>query len=260
MEYKNLRYSTHNKVAVLSIDRPKSLNALNGETISEIRSVLEHVKGDETIRVLILTGTGEKAFVAGADIKEIERLGLKEGHDFFQKGHQMNREIENLGIPTIAAINGLALGGGCELAMACTLRIVSENAKLGLPELGLGVIPGYGGTQRLARLIGRGRALWHLLTGELMDAQTAVETGLANLMVKREELVDQAIAVAEKIVTKAPLAVKMALIAVKYGVETDLETGLVLESALGNLAIASEDKREGITAFLEKRQPAFQGN
>lgn len=259
MEYKNLRYSTHNQVAILSIDRPKALNALNSETISEIRSVLEQVKGNEAIRVLILTGTGEKAFVAGADINEIERLGLKEGHDFFQKGHQMNREIENLGIPTIAAINGLALGGGCELAMACTLRIVSENAKLGLPELGLGVIPGYGGTQRLARLIGRGRALWHLLTGEMIDAQTAVETGLANLMVKPEELIDRAIAVAEKIVIKAPLAVKMALIAVKYGLETDLETGLVLESALGNLAIASEDKGEGITAFLEKRQPAFRG-
>lgn len=258
MEYRNLIYSTQNKVAILTINRPKKLNALNGETISEIRSALQEVKVSET-RVLVLTGAGEKAFVAGADIQEIENIGIKDGFDSLQQGHQMNREIEALGIPVIAAINGLALGGGCELAMACTIRIVSENAKLGLPELGLGVIPGYGGTQRLARLIGRGRALWHLLTGELIDAPTAVELGVASLMVKPEKLMDEVIGVAEKIAAKAPLAVKMALIAVKYGVDTDLETGLALESALANITIASADKCEGIKAFMEKRSPAFQG-
>jgi enoyl-CoA hydratase len=171
----------------------------------------------------------------------------------------MNFEIETLGIPTIAAINGLALGGGCELAMACSLRVVSETARLGLPELGLGVIPGYGGTQRLARLIGKGRALWYLLTGDMIDAQKAVEMGLANLIVKPEKLMEESLAVAKRISSKGPLAVKMALLAVKYGSEMDLESGLVLESALTNLVIASEDKKEGIAAFFEKRKPQYKG-
>ena len=244
---------------MLTIDRPKALNALNAETIEEIRAVLSGVKGNSDIRVLIVTGAGEKAFVAGADIGEIKDLGLKDGFDSMRTGHQMNYDIETLGIPTIAAVNGLALGGGCELAMSCTLRVLSEKAKLGLPELGLGVIPGYGGTQRLARLIGKGRALWYLLTGDMIDAAKAVDIGLANLMVKPDELMEKSIEVARKIATKAPLAVKMALFAVKYGLETDIETGLVLEAALVNLTIASKDKNEGIAAFLEKRKAEFKG-
>lgn len=259
MGYENVKYVVENGIGILTVDRPKVLNALNNQTIREIRSVLDEVKKDQTVRALVITGSGEKAFVAGADIGEIKDLGLKDGFDSMRAGHQMNFDIETLGIPTIAAVNGLALGGGCELAMSCTLRIVSENAKLGLPELGLGVMPGYGGTQRLARLIGKGRALWYLLTGEMIDAAKAVDIGLANLMVKPDELMGKSIEVARKIATKAPLAVKMALIAVKYGVETDLETGLILEAALANVAIGSKDKSEGIAAFFEKRKPEYKG-
>ena len=259
MGYENVKYIEENGIGILTVDRPKVLNALNGQTIREIRSVLGEVKGNEAVRVLVITGSGEKAFVAGADIGEIKDLGLKDGFDSMRTGHQMNYDIETLGIPTIAAVNGLALGGGCELAMSCSLRIVSENAKLGLPELGLGVIPGYGGTQRLARLIGKGRALWYLLTGDMIDAATSVDLGLANMMVKPEELMEKTLKIAGKIASKAPLAVKMALTAVKYGLETDLETGLILEIALANLAIASEDKNEGISAFFEKRKPEFKG-
>ena len=259
MGYENVKYVVENGIGILTVDRPKVLNALNNQTIREVRSVLDEVKRNEAVRVLVITGSGEKAFIAGADIGEIKDLGLKGGFDSMRTGQQMNYDIETLGIPTIAAVNGLALGGGCELAMACTLRIVSENAKFGLPELGLGVIPGYGGTQRLARLIGKGRAQWYLLTGDMIDAAKAVDIGLANLMVKPGELMEKSTEVARKIATKAPLAVKMALVALKYGLETDLETGLVLEAALGNVAIASQDKKEGIAAFFEKRKAEYKG-
>lgn len=259
MAYKNIQFKVEEGIGILTLDRPKALNALNTETIKEIRSVLADVKADEATKVLILTGAGEKAFGAGADIGEIKDLGLNEGFDFLRTGHQMNHEIETLGKATIAAINGLALGGGLELAMSCTLRIASEKAKLGLPELGLGVVPGYGGTQRLARLIGKGRALWYLLTGDMMDAAKALDFGLVNLMVKPDELMEKSIEAAKKIASKGPLAVKMTLFAVKYGTETDLETGLVLESALANLGVASEDKKEGIAAFFEKRKPEYKG-
>lgn len=259
MNFSNITFKADGGIGVLTIDRPKALNALNAQTIMEIQSVLTQIRETGDINVLILTGAGEKAFVAGADINEIEPLGLKDGFDFLQKGHRLNHDIESLGIPTIAAVNGLALGGGCELALACTLRIVAENAMFGLPELGLGVIPGYGGTQRLARMIGKGPALWYLLTGEMMNAAKALDFHIANMVVPQAELIEHTRKVAGKIKAKAPLAVKMALYAVHYGLETDLETGLVLESALANLTIASEDKREGITAFLEKRKPSFKG-
>ena len=172
----------------------------------------------------------------------------------------MNRQIEELGKPSIAAVNGLALGGGCELALSCTFRILSENARLGLPELGLGVIPGYGGTQRLSRIIGKSRALWTMLTGDMISAQEALQMGLANRVVKPEELIDAATEVARKISQKAPLAVKMAMTAVNRGTETDLETGLFLEAALANVLIGSKDKEEGIKSFLEKRKPNFSGS
>jgi enoyl-CoA hydratase len=259
MGYENIGFRTTDDVGILTIERAKALNALNGKTIREIRCVLAEVKENEEVKVLIITGAGEKAFIAGADIGEIKKLGLKEGFDFVRVGQQMNDDIETLGKPTIAAINGLALGGGCELALSCTLRVVSENAKLGLPELGLGVIPGYGGTQRLARLIGKGRALWYLLTGDMIEAKKAAEIGLANIVVKPDELMEKSIEIAKKVATKAPLAVKMALFAVNYGIETDLETGLMLESAFANVAIASKDKNEGIAAFFEKRKPEYKG-
>ena len=259
MEFQNIRFQKEENIGILTVDRPKALNALNGSTIQEICSVLKEVKTDDTLRLLIITGAGEKAFIAGADIGEIQGLTIKNGLEFLQTGHQMNRDIEALGKPTIAAINGLALGGGCELAMACSLRIISEKAKMGLPELGLGVIPGYGGTQRLARLIGKGRALWYLLTGDMIDATTAVDLGLANMVTKPEELMEKTLKLGKKISSKGPFAVKMALMAVNYGLETDLESGLALESALTNLALLSKDKEEGIAAFFEKRKPEYTG-
>jgi len=259
MGYDNVKYRVEGNIAILTIDRPKALNALNSKTIVEVRSAVGEAGEDESVRVLIITGSGDKAFVAGADISEFKDLGLKEGFGFVKKGHQMNRDIETLGKPVIAAVNGLALGGGCELAMSCTLRLVSEKAKLGLPELGLGVIPGYGGTQRLPRLIGKGPALWYLLTGEMINAEKAVDLGLASLVVKPDELMAKALDVAGKIAAKAPMAVKMAMCAVNYGAGVDLETGLVLESALTNVVIGTEDKNEGISAFFEKRKPDYKG-
>jgi len=259
MEYENVKYAVDNGVGVLTIDRPKAMNALSAQTIIEIRDALVKAKEDEAVKVLVITGSGDKAFIAGADIGEIKKLGLKDGFDFLRIGQQMNNEIENLGKPTIAAVNGLALGGGCEVAMSCTLRVVSENAKLGLPELGLGVIPGYGGTQRLPRLIGKGPALWYILTGDMIDGAKAVELGLASLVVKPEELMDKVLGVAKKVATKPPLALKMAMYAVKYGSGVDLETGLILETALGNVTLGSKDKEEGIASFFERRKPVYKG-
>jgi len=259
MEYKNIVLEIRDKIGVLTINRPKKMNALNAATVGEINSAVNEVKSDDNVRVLIVTGSGNKAFVAGADISEFVDIGLKEGFDFSRKAHGVFGGLEHLGIPTIAAVNGLALGGGCELAMACTFRIVSDNAKFGLPELGLGVIPGYGGTQRLSRIIGKSRALWLMLTGEMMGAEEALRLGLANMAVKSEDLTDTAFRIAKTICKKGPLAVKYALIAVNYGSETDLETGLALESAMTNLVLATEDKAEGVASFLEKRKPEFQG-
>ncbi|MBW1772467.1 MAG: enoyl-CoA hydratase/isomerase family protein [Deltaproteobacteria bacterium] len=259
MEFQNIRFQKKENIGILTVDRPKALNALNTQTIQEMCSVFKEVKMDDTLRLLIITGAGEKAFIAGADIGEIQELTLKNGLEFLQAGHQMNRDIEGLGKPTIAAINGLALGGGCELALACSLRIISEKAKMGLPELGLGVIPGYGGTQRLARLIGKGRALWYLLTGDMIDAPTALELGLANMVAAPEELMEKTLKLGKKIASKGPFAVKMALMAVNYGLETNMESGLALEAALTNLALQSKDKEEGIAAFFEKRKPNYTG-
>ena len=259
MGYQHIDFKTTEQTGILTINRPKVLNALNSGTIAEIRSVLREMQANEDLRVLIITGAGEKAFAAGADIGEIESLGLKDGFEFLKAGQQMNREIETLGKPTIAAVNGLALGGGCELALSCTLRIVSETAKFGLPELSLGVIPGYGGTQRLTRLIGKSRALWFLLNGDFINAEQALEMGLAGALVKPEALLDSVLKTAAKIAAKAPLAVKMALYGVQYGSEINSDAGMVLENALANITLASEDKKEGIKAFLEKRKPDFKG-
>lgn len=259
MEYQNIRFRKEENIGILTVDRPKALNALNTQTIQEMCSVFKEVKMDDALRLLIITGAGEKAFIAGADIGEIQGLTLKNGLEFLQAGHQMNRDIEAMGKPTIAAINGLALGGGCELALACSLRVISEKAKMGLPELGLGVIPGYGGTQRLARLIGKGRALWYILTGDMIDAPMALDLGLANMVTGPEELMEKTLKLGKKIASKGPFAVKMALMAVNYGLETNMESGLALETALTNLALQSKDKEEGIAAFFEKRKPEYKG-
>lgn len=259
MEYQNVIFEIKEECGLLTINRPKKMNALNWATVEEIKDVVARVKGDDAVKVLIITGAGDKAFVAGADISEFVDVSLKDGFDFTRRGHTLFREMAALSIPSIAAVNGLALGGGCELAMACTFRVVSENAQFGLPELGLGVIPGYGGTQRLARIIGKSRALWMMLTGEMMGAEEALDTGLANKVVKSDELMEAVFKVAKTICKKGPLAVKYALIAVQHGIETDLETGLIIESAMTNLVLTSQDKEEGVAAFLEKRKPVFQG-
>lgn len=259
MNYENIIYEVKDSVGLLTVNRPDKLNALNAKVIDEIIHVLAEVKKSEEVKALVVTGSGSKAFVAGADIPEIQAVGLKDGMDFSRRGQEMTRNVEELGKPSIAAVNGLALGGGCELALGCTFRILSENAKLGLPELALGAMPGYGGTQRMSRMIGKSRALWMMLTGEMLDAQEALRLGVANKVVKPEELMDVAAATAKKIAQKPSLAVKMAIMAVNHGFETDLESGLFLESALANVLLGSQDKTEGIAAFMEKRKPIFTG-
>lgn len=259
MNYENIIYEVKEGIGFLTINRPDKLNALNGRVIDEILHLLSEVKRHDEVKALVVTGSGSKAFVAGADIPEIQEIGLKEGLDFSRRGQEMNRNLAELGKPSIAAVNGLALGGGCELALACTFRILSESAKLGLPELALGAMPGYGGTQRMSRMIGKSRALWMMLTGDMIGAQEALQIGLANKVVKPEELIDAATETAKKIAQKPPLAVKMAIMAVNHGAEIDLESGLFLEAALANVLLGSQDKAEGIKAFLEKRKPVFTG-
>lgn len=259
MNYENIVYEVKEGIGFITINRPAKLNALNGQVIDELFNVIGEVRSDDKVKAIILTGSGQKAFVAGADIDEIKEILVKDGLDFCRRGQELNRHIEELGKPSIAAVNGLALGGGCELALSCTFRILSENARLGLPELGLGVIPGYGGTQRLSRIIGKSRALWTMLTGDMISAQEALQMGLANRVVKPEELINAATEIARTISQKAPLAVKMAMMAVNRGTETDLESGLFLEAALANILLGSQDRDEGIKAFLEKRKPSFTG-
>ena len=259
MERKNLIFEEREEVGIITINRPEKLNALNKELLSELKSSIERVRSEEKIKVVIITGSGEKAFAAGADLNEIAALGLSNAFAFSRAAHEVANGIENLGKPVIAGVNGLALGGGFELALACTLRILSENAKMGLPEVSLGAIPGIGGTQRLPRLIGKGRAFWYLLTGETIDAQTALAIGLANKVVPIGNLMDTCLGVAKTLLSKGPLALSLVLEAVNHGLEMGQDKGLVLESALMTIACASEDKNEGIKAFLEKRKPNFKG-
>lgn len=259
MELKNLLFEENEGIGIITINRPEKLNALNKKVLSELKDVFERVRSDEKIKVVIMTGSGEKAFAAGADINEIAALGLANAFTFSREAQQVTNAIENLGKPVIAGVNGLALGGGCELALACTLRIFSENAKMGLPEVGLGAIPGIGGTQRLPRIIGKGRAFWYLMTGETIDAQTALSIGLANKVVPIGNLINTCLGVAKTLLSKGPLALSLVLEAVNHGLEVGQNEGLVLESALMTIACASEDKNEGIKAFLEKRKPNFKG-
>lgn len=259
MAWENVAYRCEDGVGILEIRREQQRNALNLATVREIREVLGSVRESGEARALVITGAGPKAFVAGGDISEIKDLGLKTGLDFLAAGNAMNRDIEALGIPTIAAVNGVALGGGCELAMACALRIAAQNAVFGLPELGLGAIPGFGGTQRLPRLIGRHWALWYMLTGETLDAQRALELGLVHRVVAPEDLMAESTKVARRIAEKAPLAVRAALMAVHFGSESGFESGLALESALSAMTFGSRDKQEGMAAFLEKRKAQYRG-
>ena len=259
MAFENLTLDRDGAVAVLTINRPKVLNALNTPTMDELRRAVLEVKHDAALRVLIITGAGEKAFVAGADINELAVQTPTQGKEHALLGQHVLDLIENLGKPVIAAINGFALGGGCELALACTLRIAADTARLGQPEINLGIIPGYGGTQRLSRLVGKGVALDLLLSGRQVKADEALQIGLVNRVVPAAELVSEAKKLAMELASKAPIAVQYIIEAVNRGLEIPLDKGQFLEATLFGLVASSEDMREGTKAFLEKRKTDFKG-
>jgi len=246
-------------IALITVNRPDKLNALSGAVVMELRDAFERVAGDRAIRAAILTGAGEKAFVAGADVNELAVLSPIEALEYARQGQRAFRRLETMGKPSVAAVNGFALGGGLELAMACTVRFASENARLGQPEVKLGIIPGYGGTQRLPRLVGRGRALEMLLSGEPVTAAEAHRMGLVNAVVPQNELLDYSRAWLQKVMANAPLALSLVLEAVDLGLDSGLETGLRFEASAFAAGAATEDSREGTRAFLEKRKPVFAG-
>ena len=259
MPYENILFEKKDSIAFITFNRPKVLNALNRKTVEELRDALLDAREDSSVRVLILTGAGEKSFVAGADIGELAQRTPVDGKDFSLFGQSVFHLLETLGKPSICAINGFALGGGCELALSCTIRLASKTAKLGQPEVKLGIIPGYGGSQRLARLCGKGVAHELCLTGEMITAEEAQRIGLVNHIYEPAELLPAAEAMAKKIIANAPLAVKYTMEAIERGVEMPQEEGLFLEATLFGLACATEDMREGTKAFLEKRKADFQG-
>lgn len=259
MNFENLQYEVKDQIGYITFNRPKALNALNRATMEELGVVLRAARQDDTVRVLILTGAGEKAFVAGADIGELSQQTPVGGKDTSLFGQEIIHRLETLGKPSIAAINGFALGGGCELALACTMRIASKTAKLGQPEVKLGLMPGYGGSQRLSRLCGKGMAHELILTGEMIPAEEALRIGLVNHVTEPAELIATAEAIAKKIIANAPLAVKFSMEAIERGMEMPQEEGLFLEATLFGLICTTEDMREGTRAFLEKRSAKFQG-
>ena len=255
----NILIERDGAIAIVTINRPKVLNALSVQTIDELRRVVLSVKHDDAVRAVILTGAGEKSFVAGADINELAAQTPASGRELSLRGHHVFDLIEHLGKPAIAAINGFALGGGCELALACTIRIAVDTARIGQPEINLGIIPGYGGSQRLARLIGRGPALELLLTGDQISAADAYRLGLVNRVVTAANLMGEARKLAHTLASKAPLAVRYILDAVNRGTEMSLREGQAFEATLFGLVAATDDMREGTKAFLEKRKPEFRG-
>lgn len=257
--FENLRYAKKNQTAFITINRPKVLNALNALTIQELGRAFQSVRDDDDVRVAIVSGEGEKAFVAGADINELALLDAVDGHALSVRGQVVFSLVESCGKPVIAAVNGFALGGGCELALACTFRIASENARFGQPEVKLGIIPGFGGTQRLPRLVGQGRALQILLTGEMIHAEEALRIGLVNEVLPADELLPRAEALARKIIANAPLATHYCLDAVNKGLNLPLAEGLAYEAAMFGLCSSTADKNEGTEAFLEKRTAQFKG-
>lgn len=259
MAYENLLYEVKDQIARITFNRPSVLNALNFKTLDELSDCLENARRDDTVRVVILTGAGEKAFVAGADINELARQTPLDGKETALRGQRVFRQLETLGKPSIAAINGFALGGGCELALACTMRIASRNARLGQPEVKLGILPGYGASQRLARLCGKGIASELILTGDMIPAEEALRIGLVNRVTEAADLLATAESIARKIIANAPLAVKYSMEAIERGMEMPQEEGLFLEATLFGLCCATEDMREGTRAFLEKRPAKFQG-
>ena len=259
MNYENILYEKKDGIAYITFNRPKVLNALNRMTVEELRHALLDARGDESVRVLILTGAGEKSFVAGADIGELAQQTPVNGKEFSLYGQSVFHLLETMGKPSICAINGFALGGGCELALSCTIRIASKTAKLGQPEVKLGIIPGYGGTQRLTRLCGKGVAHELCLSGEMITSEEALRIGLVNHIYEPAELIPAAEAIAKKIIANAPVAVKFTMEAIERGMEMQQEEGLFLEATLFGLACATEDMREGTKAFLVKRAAQFKG-
>ncbi|MGB5893227.1 MAG: enoyl-CoA hydratase-related protein [Ignavibacteriaceae bacterium] len=257
MSYQTLLLDVKDNIAVVTLNRPDKLNALNAQTVNDLNSVFDEFKENEEVYVVVLTGSGEKAFVAGADIKELNKLDMIRAKEFAEKGQAVLNKIEKFDKPVIAAINGFALGGGCELALACHIRLASDNAKFGQPEVNLGVIPGYGGTQRLARLINTGRAMEYILTADMISADEAFRIGLVNKVYPQNELLDKAIEMAKKITGKGQQAIRLAMKAVKAVDEMSLKEGQNLEASLFALCCGTEDFKEGTSAFLEKRKPEF---
>ena len=259
MPYETLLVDVTDGIAVITLNRPQVLNALNRKLIGELEAAFKTARDDASVKVLILTGAGEKAFAAGADIGELAELGPLTAIDTARRGQALTRFMENLGKPIIAAVNGFALGGGCELAMAATLRVASEAAKFGQPEVNLGVIPGYGGTQRLSRLIGKGRAMDLILTGRTVGATEALNMGLVNMVVPPSDLMDATRKLAGTLMQKGPIALRLAIQAVDGGLEMGMDAALEWEAHLFGVCASTADMKEGLAAFLEKRRAAFQG-
>jgi enoyl-CoA hydratase len=255
----NIRTENKDGILVITIDRPRVLNALNAQTVAEIGEAFEAARGDDSVKAIIVTGAGEKAFVAGADITELAQATPMSGKATSESGQRVFRAIERFPKPVIAAINGFALGGGCELALACHMRIASEKAQLGLPEVSLGIIPGYGGTQRMARLLGKGKALELILTGDRIGAADAERIGLVNRVVPADQLMSTCEDLARKIMLRGPLAVSAAIEAVMSGSDMPFDEGQFLEATLFGLLCATEDTKEGMKAFIEKRAAEFKG-
>lgn len=259
MSFENLIVDREGAVTIVTLNRPKVLNALNAQTLNELGQVVDAVKADDTVRVLVLTGAGEKSFVAGADINELAVQTPVSGREHARLGQDLFDRIERLGKPVIAAVNGFALGGGCELAMACTMRIAADTARFGQPEINLGLIPGYAGSQRLPRLVGRGRAQELLLTGDMIGADEAARIGLVNRVVPAAQLMDDVRALAQTLAQKAPVAVRYILDAVARGADMAFADAQAHEATLFGLVASTDDMREGTRAFLEKRKAAFSG-
>jgi len=259
MSYLTILYDVRDAIAFVTINRPDKLNALNDQVVEDLRDAAERIATDPEVRGALITGAGPKAFIAGADIADLARQGPFDGKARALRGQAVLRRLETCGKPVIAAVNGFALGGGCELAMACHIRVASENARFGQPEVKLGIIPGYAGTQRLPRLVGKGRALQLLLGGEMIDAQEAYRIGLVNKVVPADQLLAEAEQLLRGILAQGPVAVRLVLEAVERGLEMTLDEASNLEANLFGLLASSKDMREGLTAFLEKRPPKFEG-
>jgi enoyl-CoA hydratase len=259
MEFKNLLTRKSDGIGWITVNRPDKLNALNVETVEELRAAFQEFDKDDEVKAVILTGAGEKAFVAGADISEFIHLDAEKGKHYALRGQELSKFIENFRKPVIAAINGYALGGGTEFALACHIRLASENAKMGQPEVKLGLIPGFGGTQRLSRLVGKGKAMEMILSGKVIDAGEACGIGLVNKVIPAKDLLPEAEALAKEIIKNAPLALQYSIEAINRGLDKSLDAGLELEAEIFGRACSTEDSLEGAKAFLEKRKPNFRG-